>query len=88
VLFLLKDSPVKKRKFETVGCLDATTSSFVAKVSGEVFSNFHAVTAKRKSSTQIDCLACQDEFFVNNPLDVKGNDEHALDFTRPLSRYF
>jgi hypothetical protein len=25
-------------------------------------------------------LVCQDEFFVNNPLDVKENDEHALDF--------
>jgi hypothetical protein len=25
-------------------------------------------------------LACQDEFFVNNLLDAKENDEHALDF--------
>jgi hypothetical protein len=25
-------------------------------------------------------LACQDEIFVNNPLHVKENDEHALDF--------
>jgi hypothetical protein len=25
-------------------------------------------------------MACQDEFFVNNPLDVKENDDHALDF--------
>jgi hypothetical protein len=30
-------------------------------------------------------LACQDEFFVNNPLDVKENDEHALQFS-PLPR--
>jgi hypothetical protein len=29
-----------------------------------------------------DCLACQDEFFVNNPLDVKENDEHALHLSR------
>jgi hypothetical protein len=28
----------------------------------------------------VDSLACQDEFFVNNPLDVKESDEHALDF--------
>jgi hypothetical protein len=27
----------------------------------------------------IDCLACQDKFFVNSSLDVIGNDEHALD---------
>jgi hypothetical protein len=25
-------------------------------------------------------LACQDEFVVKNPLDVKENDEYALDF--------
>jgi hypothetical protein len=29
---------------------------------------------------RIDCLVCQDEFFVNNPIDVKENDEHALHF--------
>jgi hypothetical protein len=28
----------------------------------------------------IDCLACTDKFFMNNHLDVKENDEHALDF--------
>jgi hypothetical protein len=36
----------------------------------------------------IGYLACQDEFFVNNPLDVKGSDEHAPDFTLRLSRHF
>jgi hypothetical protein len=30
----------------------------------------------------IDCLACQDEFFVNNFLDVKENYEHALHLSR------
>jgi hypothetical protein len=33
-------------------------------------------------------LACQDEFFVNNPLDVKENDEHAVDFALQLSHLF
>jgi hypothetical protein len=28
----------------------------------------------------IDRLACQDEFFVNDPLDVKKDYEYALDF--------
>jgi hypothetical protein len=28
----------------------------------------------------IDCLACQDEFFMNSPLDFKENDEHVLAF--------
>jgi hypothetical protein len=27
----------------------------------------------------------KDELFVNNPLDVKKNDEHALDFALHLS---
>jgi hypothetical protein len=30
---------------------------------------------------EIDCLACKDEDFVNNPLDVEENDEYALDFS-------
>jgi hypothetical protein len=34
----------------------------------------------------IDCLAHQDEFFVNNPLDVKENDEHSPDFALRLSQ--
>jgi hypothetical protein len=29
-------------------------------------------------------LACQDEFFVNNPLDAEANDEHALQFALHL----
>jgi hypothetical protein len=31
-------------------------------------------------------LACQDEFLANNPLDVKENDEQALDFALHLCR--
>jgi hypothetical protein len=31
-------------------------------------------------------LTCQDEFFVNNSIDVKENDEHALDLALHLSR--
>jgi hypothetical protein len=33
-------------------------------------------------------LACQDKFFVNNPLDVKGSDECALDCALHLCRLF
>lgn len=29
-------------------------------------------------SSQSDCLACLDEFFAHNPLDVKENDENTL----------
>jgi hypothetical protein len=37
---------------------------------------------------EVYCLACQDELFFNNPLDVKGNDEHALNFALHLPRLF
>jgi hypothetical protein len=33
-------------------------------------------------------LFLQKEFFVNNPLDVKENDEHAVGFALPLFRFF
>jgi hypothetical protein len=39
----------------------------------------HAVTVKVTGVCGIDCLACQDQFFVNSPLDIKENDEHAHD---------
>jgi hypothetical protein len=35
----------------------------------------------------IDCLACHDQFFVNNHVDVKENDERALDFALHLSHF-
>jgi hypothetical protein len=42
--------PWWKRKHETVRCRDATASSFVAKVRGEVFAHFQAVAVKPHSS--------------------------------------
>jgi hypothetical protein len=36
----------------------------------------------------IHCLACQDELFVNNPIDVIENDEHDPDFALHLSYFF
>jgi hypothetical protein len=44
----------------------------------------HAVTIKVTGVCGIGCLACQDQFFVNNPLDVKENDEHAHEFALHL----
>jgi hypothetical protein len=33
-------------------------------------------------------MACQDEYFMNNSLDVKENDEQALGFAINLSHLF
>jgi hypothetical protein len=77
-----------KTKCETVRCRGATACSFVAEVRGEVFAHLHAVAVKVAVMCGIDWLACQDEFFMNDHLDVKGNDEHALDFALQLSRRF
>jgi hypothetical protein len=49
MLFLVKNCLVK-RKCVMVHCRDETTNSFVAKVQGEVFTHFHAVTVKQYSS--------------------------------------
>jgi hypothetical protein len=51
-----------------VHCRDATASSLVAKVQGEVLAHFHAVTVIITAVCGIDCLACQDEVLVNNSL--------------------
>jgi hypothetical protein len=67
-----------------VCCRDATASSFVSKVQGEFFAHFHAVTVKVTVVCGINCLICQGEFFVNNPIDIKENDDHAIDFTLHL----
>jgi hypothetical protein len=67
-----------------VRCRDATASSFVDKVQGEVFARFHAVAVKCHSSVR----NCEDEFFMISSLDVEENDEHALDFTLHVSRLF
>jgi hypothetical protein len=61
---------------------------FVTKVWGEVFAHFHAITIKVIVVCRIDCLACRGEFFVNNPLHVRENDEHVLDFALQLSCLF
>jgi hypothetical protein len=62
-----KKNPWWKRKCETVRCRDATGSSFVAKVRGEVFTHFHAVAVDVTAVVcGIDCLGSQDELFVNN----------------------
>jgi hypothetical protein len=51
VLFLVIN-PLARRKSETVRCRDATVSSFVAKLRGEVFAYFQALVVKRHSSMQ------------------------------------
>jgi hypothetical protein len=67
-------------------CRDATASSLVAKVRGEVFADFHAVAAKRHSSMRDRLLRAK--FLVNNPIYVKENEKHALDFALHLARLF
>jgi hypothetical protein len=61
-----------------------TAGSFVAKVWGKVFAHFNAFTVKHTVVCGTCWLTYQDEFFVNNPIDVKENDEHVLDFDLTL----
>jgi hypothetical protein len=57
-----------------VCCCDATAIPFVAKVWGEAFACFYTGTVKITVVCGIDCLACQDKFFI----DVIENDENLL----------
>jgi hypothetical protein len=75
--------PWWKRECETVQCRDVT-AIFLC----EFFAQCHAVAVKVTVVCGSDCFSCQDEFLMNNPLDVKWNDEHALDFVVHLSRTF
>jgi hypothetical protein len=70
----------QRRKCETVRCRDASAGSFFAKARGEVFPHFHAVAVKRHSSMRNCLFGVPGRIFVNNPLDVKENDEYSLDF--------
>jgi hypothetical protein len=65
-----------------VHCCDTTASSLVAIVQGKVFSHFHAVAVAELTVWPVRIILCE------HPLDVKANDEHALDFTLHLSRLF
>jgi hypothetical protein len=63
--------PWSKRKCETVCCHDAIASSSVSKVRSELFAYFHTFAINVTVACGIDCLSCQDEFFVINLHDVK-----------------
>jgi hypothetical protein len=52
--------PAEKRKSEMVHCRDATASSFVTKIRGEIFAHFQAVKVTVVCGT--GCLACQGNF--------------------------
>jgi hypothetical protein len=68
-------------------CSIATASSSVAKVQVEVFAHFHEGAAERRSTIR-NCVVYDDEFFVNNPVDVKENDELVVGYSLRLSRPF
>jgi hypothetical protein len=72
MLVLVKNSLVKKKE---VRCNSQFFCSHSSGRSLRTFSHSH-------------CLACQDELFINNSLDVKENYEHALEFALHLSHLF
>jgi hypothetical protein len=55
-------------KCQTIRRRHASSSSSVAKVRDGALPQFHANAVKRHIVCRIDCLACQDELLVNNPL--------------------
>jgi hypothetical protein len=72
-----------------VHCCNERDNSFVTKICGEVFT--HILMQSPQNVTvvcRIDCLAYQDEYFVNKPLRVRNNYKHALHFALHLSHLF
>jgi hypothetical protein len=68
-------------KRETVRCREATATSFFGQNSGAKSSHiFKQSPLSVTAEYIIDCFTCQEEFIMNNPIDVKVDDEHALDF--------
>jgi hypothetical protein len=66
-----------------VHCHDETASSFVSKFGAKSPNIFMLSPYNVTVVCGIYCLPCQDEIFLNNPLDVKEHDEHALGFAFP-----
>jgi hypothetical protein len=62
-----KKIPWWKRTCQTVRCRDATASSFVAKVRGEVFAHFQAVAVKRLSIMQNWLFGLPGEILCKQP---------------------
>jgi hypothetical protein len=83
-----KTNPWYKLKCATVCCRDATGSYFVAKFRGEVFPRFLTDAVKRHNSMRNCLFGLPGRIYVNNPLDVKENDDQALDFVSHLYRLF
>jgi hypothetical protein len=86
-LLLVKKFLVK-RKCETMHCLDTTASSSAAKLQDKVFAHFQAVTIQEHTVRRNELFGLPDEFFAKNPIDVRENDKHALEFAHSLSCLF
>jgi hypothetical protein len=71
-----------------VRCRDATASSLSSNFGVKSSHIFTQTPSNDTVVCGINCLACQDEFLVKNPLDIKENDEHSLDLEFQLSRLF
>jgi hypothetical protein len=67
-----------------VCCCDVTASSFVAKILGEVFTHFHAGAVKVTVVCEIDCLTCQDKFFMSSHINVTCIASFGLDEAGPF----
>ena len=69
-------------------CHEEAARSVLAKVGGDVFALFHAVSANFALEPRIHSSACWDKFFMHNPLHVKESDDHALEIAFHLSGLF
>jgi hypothetical protein len=71
-----------------VRCSDATASSSVAKVRDEVIAHFHSIAVKRHSIMRNLLFGLPRRILYEQSLDVRENDEHALDFALIYLAFF
>jgi hypothetical protein len=81
-----KNSLVRKEVWD--GALSWCNSHFFVKVRNGVFAYFYAVAVKCHISNRNWLFDLSRRIFMNNPLDVKENCKHALDYALHLSRLF
>jgi hypothetical protein len=85
---VLVNNSLVRRNSETVHCHDEKASPIDATMPKRRVKSSHIFMQQPQNITvalSIDCLACQDEFSVNIPLDVIEKEEQALDFALHLS---
>jgi hypothetical protein len=88
MLFLVKNSLLKKGSVRWCVVAMQQPVLLLPKLTAKSSHAFAQSPLNVTAACEIDCLAYQDELFVNNPLYVEEKDMHAFHFALHLSNLF